>query len=187
MYVSATWWGLFRRVGVSVATSYYSNDPDEHNATTGRPSHARTRANIIRAVQLGVPVFAGIVDTGDYEQADRARRDLEALGVTRIRVDQARPFGRAAHGRPPEPSGLCGRCGTGRAAVGPDGQVSPCPMSAMLGVGNVHTAELADILGGAAMTEATTAIRAAVPAVTDCDPDGECSPGYGDSGCSPRT
>ncbi|WP_433467352.1 SPASM domain-containing protein [Spirillospora sp. CA-128828] len=68
-------------------------------------------------------------------------------------MDQVRPFGRAAHGLVPDLAGLCGRCGDGKAAVGPDGQVSPCPMSTTLGVGNVHTADLAEILAGAAMAD----------------------------------
>ncbi|TDE25239.1 radical SAM protein [Actinomadura sp. 6K520] len=187
VHVPGTWWALFQRHGVSIATSYYSDDPAEHNSITGRPSHARTRANIQSCIQLGVPLFVGIVDTGDSRRADRARRELAGLGVTRLRIDHVRPFGRAAGGRPLELSGLCGRCGSGKAAVGPMGDVSPCPMSAALSVGNVHATGLAAILGGAAMTEAAEAIRAAVPAITDCDPDGMCSPGHPGSGCSPRT
>ncbi|WP_243717726.1 radical SAM protein [Actinomadura sp. KC345] len=187
VHVPAAWWDLFQRDGVSIATSYYAADASGHNAVTGRPSHRLTRRNIVRAVQLRVPIRIGIVDTGNPHRAEDARRDLETIGVTRIRVDRVRAFGRASKSRPPEAGELCGRCGTGRASVGPTGEVSPCPMSAVLSVGNVNTTELAAILGGAAMTEATEAIRGAVPTITDCDPDGECSPGYGDSGCSPRT
>ncbi|MEU8801218.1 radical SAM protein [Spirillospora sp. NPDC048819] len=187
VHVSAAWWDLFQRDGVSIATSYYAADASGHNAVTGRPSHRLTRGNIMRAVQFGVPIRVGIVNTGDLRRAQDARCDLEKIGVTSIRIDRVRAFGRASKDLPPEPAELCGRCGTGRASIGPTGDVSPCPMSAALNVGNVNTAELAAILGGTAMTEVTEAIRDAVPAITDCDPDGECSPGYGDSGCSPRT
>lgn len=40
--VSARWWELFQCEGVSLATSYYSDRAEEHNAITGRRSHRRT-------------------------------------------------------------------------------------------------------------------------------------------------
>lgn len=186
VHVPAAWWELFQRDGMSVATSYYSDNPDEHNAITGRPSHARTRAAIARAVELGIPIRAGIiVDPGDDDRAERARRDLEALGVTRIRVDRVRAFGRAATGQEPDAAELCGRCGEGRAAIGPNGDVSPCAMSGWMSVGNVHHEPLGAIVGGAVMAEATAAIGA-VPRSGGCDPDQECSPGTPGSECNPR-
>jgi MoaA/NifB/PqqE/SkfB family radical SAM enzyme len=186
VHVPGVWWELFQHDGVRVATSYYSAQAAEHNAVTGRPSHARTRANLAKAVGLGIPLRVGII-AGDEQRADEARRELEALGVTDIRVDHVRPFGRGAAGRAPDVSGLCGRCGTGKAAIGPDGQVSPCVFSAWMGVGNVQDAPLAAILGGTAMAEANASIRSAARSSHDCDPDGECSPGSPGSGCSPRT
>ncbi|MFI0895454.1 SPASM domain-containing protein [Streptomyces sp. NPDC020983] len=105
----------------------------------------------------------------------------------------------------PDLSGLCGDCGNGKAAVGPDGTVSPCVFSTFLDVGNVRTAPLADILGGAAMTGANAVIRETVPAGGPCRPDSipcspdnaprqpcgpednaECSPGTPPSTCNPR-
>lgn len=113
MHVTDVWWDLLTRDGVSVATSYYSDDPDEHNAMTGRPSHARTRANIVKAFALGIDLRAGIVTAGAGQRVQQARRELEALGVTRIRVDHVRPYGRAAAGTSPDAAGLCGNCGVG--------------------------------------------------------------------------
>jgi MoaA/NifB/PqqE/SkfB family radical SAM enzyme len=185
--VPDAWWDRLRYPGVSVATSYYSADPQEHNSVTGRPSHARTRANIDRAVRDGVPIRVGIIDTGDPDRAARARLDLESLGVERIRVDHVRPFGRGSAGQAPDPAGLCGRCGTGRAAVGPDGTVTPCAMSTWVGVGNVRDQALADILTGTAMANATATIRSAAGSDGPCEPDEECSPGHPGSGCNPRT
>ncbi|WP_199487332.1 radical SAM/SPASM domain-containing protein [Actinomadura spongiicola] len=186
VHVSGLWWGLFQREGVSVATSYYSADPTEHDAVTRRPSHARTHANIVRAVQLGVRLRVGVIDTGDPVRAERACRDLTAIGVTRIRVDRVRAFGRAAVNQAPATAELCGRCGDGRAAVGPDGTVAPCAMSGWMSVGNVREESLAAIVGGTAMAKATTTIRA-VPRSGGCDPDQECSPGHPMSSCNPRT
>lgn len=185
VHVTPTWWALLQRDGVSVATSYYSDDPAEHNAVTGRPSHRLTRAGIVRAVRLGVPLRAGIVDTGDGQRAERARRDLEAIGVTRIKTDRVRRIGRAADGLPEQTSELCGRCGDGRASIGPTGDVTPCAMSSWMSVGNVHEAPLAAIVGGAAMAEAVASIPAA-PSDGGCDPDQECSPGTPGSGCNPK-
>nr|WP_079153043.1 SPASM domain-containing protein [Streptomyces sp. SPMA113] len=118
--------------------------------------------------------------------------------MRRINVDQIRPFGRGAQGRAPEISGLCGRCGIGRAAVGPDGRVSPCVFSAnLLDVGNVRSTPLATILGSPAMAEARASIRSVFAkgggddedkdsCDPSCDPNAECSPGYPGSECGPR-
>jgi MoaA/NifB/PqqE/SkfB family radical SAM enzyme len=175
VHVSDQWWELFQREGVKVATSYYSDRAKQHNAMTGRPSHARTRANIEKAVRLGVPLRVGII--GDDQQAiDAARLDLEALGVTRIGEDRVRPFGRGAQDQDPDPANLCGQCGTGRAAIGPDGAVSPCIMSGWMGVGNVRDSSLDAILGGTAMAEASASIRNAT-SNRNCAPHNQpCQP-----------
>ncbi|WP_243719698.1 radical SAM/SPASM domain-containing protein [Actinomadura sp. KC06] len=161
VHVTARWWDLFQRDGISVATSYYSDDPAEHNTITGRPSHRLTRANIVRAVQLGVPLRAGIIETRSGQRVAQARRDLEAIGVTRIRVDRVRRIDRAAEGQPTRTSELCGRCGDGRASVGPTGDVSPCAMASWMSVGNVREASLADIVSGTTMAQAVASITAA--------------------------
>ncbi|WP_244189992.1 radical SAM/SPASM domain-containing protein [Streptomyces hygroscopicus] len=200
--VPEAWWALLQRDGMSLATSYYSDAPEEHNKVTGRPSHARTLANIRKAVELGIPLRIGMVATAEAQRVSQARRELAALGVRRINVDHVRPFGRGARGRTPEVSGLCGRCGIGRAAVGPDGCVSPCVFSAdLLGVGNVRNTPLATILGSPAMAEARASIRSVFAkgggdgggddegkgsCDPSCDPNAECSPGYPGSECGPR-
>ncbi|MGK4908500.1 radical SAM/SPASM domain-containing protein [Streptomyces albus] len=204
VHLSAAWWTLLQRNGASLATSYYSDQADEHNVITGRPSHARTLDNIKKAVRLGIPLRVGIVATTETQRVEEARRELEGLGVKRVNVDHVRPYGRGAEGQSPDASGLCGRCGAGRASVGPDGNVSPCVFSAgLMDVGNVQDAPLGSILGGTAMSEAQGRIRSVVVARGggddddgdssggsngDCDPvgDGECSPGFPSSSCSPR-
>ncbi|MDT0307918.1 radical SAM/SPASM domain-containing protein [Streptomyces sp. DSM 44917] len=181
--VTDEWWALFQREGVTLATSYYSAEAGEHDAMTRRRSHARTRANIERAVGLGIPLRVGII--GDSRRTiDAARRDLEALGITRIGVDHIRAFGRGAREQAPDAAGLCGQCGTGRACVGPEGEVSPCVFSGWMGVGNVQDAALADILGGAAMAQANATIRSAVGAERACRPDKQdCAP---KNNCRPK-
>lgn len=46
VHVTPRLWETFSRPGVRLATSWYSDDPVEHVAITGRRSHARTRAGI---------------------------------------------------------------------------------------------------------------------------------------------
>ena len=160
VHVADRCWELFQRPGVSLATSYYSSRAGEHDAMTGRRSHARTRANIAKAVRLGIPLRAGIIGQ-DERQIQAARDDLTSLGVTRIGADRVREFGRGSGGLAPDTSNLCGRCGSGRATIGPDGQVSPCVFSTWLHVGSVLEEPLDGVLAGTAMAEANATIRQA--------------------------
>ncbi|WP_232532498.1 radical SAM/SPASM domain-containing protein [Nocardiopsis dassonvillei] len=195
VHVTDAWWALLQRPGMSLATSYYSAHPDQHNAMTGRPaSHRHTRRNLVKALNLGIPARASII-TSTGTGVEETRAELRALGVTRIGVDHVRPYGRGAQGQEPDCSGLCGACGNGRASVAPDGSVSPCVFSTWMRAGNVHTEELADILTGPGMTRARNEITAGrkdddeddghifIP----CRPDDDgCTPGVPPSKCPPR-
>ncbi|WP_323391856.1 radical SAM/SPASM domain-containing protein [Streptomyces jumonjinensis] len=177
-------WDLLQRQGVTLATSYYSDHAGEHDAMTGRRSHTRTRANIAKAVSLGIPLRAGVIVGGSAQRVAEARRDLESLGVTRIGVDHVRRFGRGAQDEAPEAASLCGRCGSGRASVGPTGDVAPCVFSGWMSAGNIRDTALADILDGAAMAEANRFIRGAVGR-GDCGPDQEPSCYPDNAPCQP--
>ncbi|GAA0434273.1 radical SAM/SPASM domain-containing protein [Streptomyces luteireticuli] len=186
VHVTDKWWALLQREGMSLATSYYSNEASKHNEVTRRPSHPRTRANIIKAIELGVPIRAGIV--GDDEQIiAAAKADLEAIGVKQIGVDRIREFGRARGGQEPDTTNLCGGCGEGRASIGPTGTVSPCVFSTWMGVGNVHADSLSSILDGPTLAEALEILRADwgkkdkdddqnKPCGPDCVPKNPCDP-----------
>ncbi len=184
-HVKDSWWELFACPGVSLATSYYSDDPGEHDAITGRPgSHARTLANIGRAVSRGVPLRAAVIELTDGQRTGQARAELEAIGVTRIRTDRVRRLGRAASAGP-EVSELCGNCGRGIAAVLPSGDVCPCVMARWLTAGNVRDTPLAAILSGPALAAATAAIpaRPSRAGSSDCAPD--CAPASDSDICPP--
>jgi CubicO group peptidase (beta-lactamase class C family) len=101
VHVSDECWQLFDHGNLSLATSYYSDRAETHNAMTGRPSHQRTRTNIARAVRRGIPLRVGIIGS-DPEVIAAAQRDLAELGVTRIGVDRVRPFGRGGLQDPPD-------------------------------------------------------------------------------------
>lgn len=139
VHVKDEWWSLFRRPGVSLATSYYSDQAAEHNAITRRDSHRKTRANIARAAELGIPLRTGIIATRPGQRIEAARADLVTLGVPSIGTDRLRHFGRGQqNGAACDVNELCGNCGDGVAAIGPDGTVTPCIMSSWMGVGNVQ-------------------------------------------------
>ncbi|MFI1582296.1 radical SAM protein [Embleya sp. NPDC020630] len=183
-HVKSSWWGTLTRNGVKLATNYYSDCAAEHDRITTRPgSYERTRANLVEAVRRGIPLRVGIVRVLDGQRVVAARRELETLGVTRIRVDRTRRIGRATLPTgSKDPTELCGRCGHGQAAVLPSGEVTPCVMSRWLTTGNVHTGDLRTILGGAAWAEAMCVIPARA-GDDPCDPD--CKPASDGGDCSP--
>nr|WP_055414249.1 MULTISPECIES: radical SAM/SPASM domain-containing protein [Streptomyces] len=183
-YVKPDWWGTLARDGVKLATSYYSDRAEEHDAITTRPgSYERTRANIAEAVRRGIPLRVGIVSVLPVQRVSEARQELEALGVTKIRTDRTRRLGRASRpGAGADAAELCGRCGHGQAAVLPSGEVTPCVMSRWLTTGNVRDHGLAAILGGKAWAEALRVIPVRADAAP-CDPD--CKPALDGGDCSP--
>ncbi|MGH3950947.1 MAG: radical SAM protein, partial [Pseudonocardiaceae bacterium] len=73
VHVTDEHWAAFGQPGVSLATSYYSDDPDEHTAITGRPSHPRTKANIAEAQRRGIPLRVGVIDVGRDQRVEQAR------------------------------------------------------------------------------------------------------------------
>lgn len=143
-------WPVLRQRGVTLATSYYSDQAAEHEAITRhRGSYAKTKANIVRSVAYRIPVRAGIVQVRDDQRVAQAEAELYALGVGQVRFDRVRAIGRGAGPRADthQLTELCGHCARGRAAVMPNGEVAGCVMSgAMATAGNVRTSSLADIL-----------------------------------------
>ncbi|WP_372988823.1 radical SAM/SPASM domain-containing protein [Mycobacteroides salmoniphilum] len=185
VHVPASIWPLLERPGVSLATSYYSDDPTEHNAVTGRNSHARTRANIEEAIRRGITVRGGVVEMKADQRAGQAVVELGMLGVENVRVDHNRGVGR---GRTPDTSQLCGKCTSGRVAISPSGEVWPCVFSRWLPIGNVLEQAINDVLNSvdAEQTRAeldqefTQRRRTRTPRM--CGPNGKCNP---DDDCDP--
>ncbi|KOG87880.1 hypothetical protein ADK38_22910 [Streptomyces varsoviensis] len=177
VHIRPSMWRAFTRHGVTLATSYYSDDAAVHEKVTGgRGSYGRTKANIAEAVQRGIPLRVGIIhvlDGPDGQNTDGARAELRRLGVTgEIGVDRVRAIGNGGTTRldAGAPAELCGRCGTDRAAVGPDGIVTPCVMARWMAAGDQP---LAEILSGPEWAGRMAAIPRAA---------GSCAPGA----CTPR-
>lgn len=175
--VAPAWWTLLEHPGVTLATSYYSDDPAEHDQITGRRgSHARTLANIAEAMRREIPIRAGIVSVLDGQRVEQASRQLRAMGVRHVVADRLRRVGRGAARTMPSVAELCGWCGCSRAAVSPTGDVSPCVIGRWLVAGNVSRQPLGEILNGPSWT----ACMAAIPPRTQggCPPHngGDCDP-----------
>ncbi|MER6913999.1 radical SAM protein [Streptomyces sp. NPDC000594] len=182
--VRAAHWTLYEHPRVDLATSYYSDNPAEHDRITGRPgSHAATWDNVAEAVRRGIKVTVGIVDLGGGQRVAQARAEMEALGVHDVHVDRVRAVGHAAAGRLPTTSALCGRCGHGKAAILPDGTIAPCELARFLPGGSVKNATLASVLASDRWARVTTSIpyRAeGEPCGPDCSPNKDtCGPGKG--------
>jgi MoaA/NifB/PqqE/SkfB family radical SAM enzyme len=182
--VTPALWELFELPGVSLAASWYTSNREEHAAITGgHDTWRQTRANVARTVKLGIPIRVGMVDgIVPGQRTDGGERELRELGVSDIGRDRLREFGR---GTVAAPSQACGRCGHGRAAVLPDGTVTPCPMTRFLATGNVRETSLGKALE--AMPGATTGLPRPVRA---CDPDDDnddipCSPLCTPNACKP--
>ncbi|MFE7116609.1 radical SAM/SPASM domain-containing protein [Streptomyces sp. NPDC057654] len=175
-------WRLFAHPHLGLACSYYSDDAAEHDTITGRPgSHAKTRDHIIEAVRRGIPVKVGVIHIHEGQRAEQARAEMQALGVEEVHVDGVRAVGNASSTAVPSTSALCGRCGHGKAAILPDGQVAPCEIGRFLTAGSVKHTSLASVLSSSRWAKATA--RVPLPAPTACKPS-DCEPAASD-GCSP--
>ncbi|MFK0154629.1 radical SAM/SPASM domain-containing protein [Streptomyces sp. NPDC090493] len=193
-------WTLFSRPQVSLGTSYYSDDPAEHDAITGRAgSHDSTRANIVEAVRRGIPVKVGIIRMRDGQRTEQALAEMRSLGVARVHVDRVRAVGNAAKtALLPSTSELCGRCAEGKAAILPDGTVAPCVLGRFLPAGSVKTGSLADVFAGQQWARVAASIPrrggncvpdTCTPKEDSCQPSPgvmtACNPDQDGSDCSP--
>ncbi|WP_156727491.1 radical SAM protein [Streptomyces apocyni] len=203
VHVRPSMWRTFERTGVSLATSYYSDNAAEHEQITGgRGSYARTKANIVEAIRRGIPLRASLVHVLDGQAVDGARAELRRLGVAgEIRLDRVRAIGNGdsvsvtLH----DPAELCGRCGTDRAAISPDGVVTPCVMSRWLTAGSIQTQTLAEILNGPEWADRMAVIPrrsgggcvpdSCTPREDSCQPSSgvvtACNPDQDGSDCAP--
>ena len=67
-------------------------------------------------------------------------------------------------------------CGHHRAAVLPNGSVTPCPLTRWMKAGNVTSTPLADILGIVTQMATTLPVRDRKCVPEECPPDWKCQP-----------
>lgn len=183
VHITPELWELFSQPGMFLGTSWYSAEPAAHARITGsKSSYARTRANIAEAVRRGIPVRAAIVEITDGQDIRQAEAELRRLGVTDIRTRPSQRVGRAARdGAGQDIAELCGNCGLDRAAITPDGRLTPCVVARWLDCGNVRDTPLPELLSGPAWQHTLSIVpRRDLNAFTpDCPPasDGnDCPP-----------
>jgi MoaA/NifB/PqqE/SkfB family radical SAM enzyme len=186
VHVTPQLWEAFSQPGVALGTSWYAADSGTHAKVTGsRGSFARTRASIVEAVRRGIPVRAAVVEVIEGQGAEEAAAELRRLGVADIRIRRAQGVGRAANGTPGQDvAELCGHCGLGRAAVLPDGQVTPCVIGRWLICGNVRETSLAQILSAQEWERTITSVPRPGD-IRDCGPD--CPPASDGNDCPPAS
>ena len=169
-------WEAFVLPGVSLATSWYSDDPVEHAGIVGGSTRAywRTLANIGLAVGLGIPVRAGLISFSDQQRVEQARAQLARLGIVDTGVDHVRGVGRGAAGQQPNVNALCGQCADGKLAILPTGDAYPCVFSRwpQMLAGNVRQQTLEQIVTGTPLTTTRTQLQTAFGGRTqrDCQP-----------------
>ncbi|MEU8972612.1 radical SAM protein [Streptomyces monashensis] len=177
-HVRDDWWELFTHDRVTLATSYYSDDPTEHDKITGKAgSYTRTRSNIREAVRRGATVRAGIVDILPGQHVAEARAQLESMGVKRITTDRVRAVGRAMlPGQSPTLDEMCGRCTRGRAAILPNGDLAGCVLSRNFPAGNVRETRLAELFRGRPWADLSASIPPLRASACPPDDSGDCDP-----------
>lgn len=157
------------QLGVRFAFSFYSHDPERHDAMTRVPgSQGRTASAIERAVRSGAGVRVAIIALDDDPgHLERTRAFLAALGVKpgAIGADRVRLVGRGeetgftgawapgtgqgAHGGGPSAGGDGPRLTwPGKLCVSYTGQVYPCIFSRWLPLGDIRRQSLREILDG---------------------------------------
>ncbi|HLH84507.1 MAG TPA: radical SAM protein [Trebonia sp.] len=183
-HVGPALWELFETPGVRLATSWYTSDRLEHKQITGRDTFRQTLANIEEAVRREISLRVGLI-TGILpgQHAAEGEELLRARGVDNVGTDRLREFGR---GTIPDPSQACGNCGHHRAAVLPDGSVTPCPLTRWMTAGTVLGTPLADILGDVMELASTLPAWGRKRTPEEWPPDWmqPCPP---DLGCRPAT
>ncbi|MFD4537559.1 radical SAM protein [Kitasatospora sp. NPDC058397] len=182
-HITPELWETFASRNVSLATSYYSDQGDDHDAVTKtRGSHRKTRSNVERAVSLGIPIRGGVIAVNPGQRTVQAATDLLSLGLTEVGGDRTRAFGRASRGVQPKVSDLCGHCAHEKCAVLPSGDVVPCVLGRFMPVGNVLEMSLADIWSGERLAAALAEIERKCDKAQACPPPqflpmcGPCQP-----------
>jgi radical SAM protein with 4Fe4S-binding SPASM domain len=142
IHITPEMWEVFHTRPVSLATSFYSVYPNNHdNITTRSGSHERTLTHIKKALALYIPIRVSIIEIAPNQDVAATEQMLRSLGIDNIGIDKVRGVGRGAAGTPrARPvDALCGQCAMARATVDPEGWVYPCVFSRWLKIGNVRT------------------------------------------------
>ncbi|RBQ17925.1 radical SAM protein [Spongiactinospora rosea] len=185
VHVTPVMWETFRLPGVRLATSYYSDQADEHRTITRRPSLRATTKNIARAREFGIPLRAGVINVLHRQRVGQAAAVLELLGVSDIGYDDLREVGRGIRESGPGIGQLCGNCGDRQVAISPTGEVWPCVFARWLPAGDVHRSSLPAILVSETFGQIMSDLRREFGERPACSPKKPCRPDPCSPDCSP--
>lgn len=186
VHITPSLWDLFSETGVSLATSWYSDNASEHAAITNRRSFELTKASIAEAVRREIPLRVGIIGVQEGQRVDQAKQLLIDMGVdeNKIGYDNLRQVGRGVRDAQPGPDQLCGHCADGVLAVSPSGDVWPCVFSRWMTVGNVLEQSLSELIAGQEVARAREQLKDFfIHMGSDNDDDDDCWP---DTKCKPK-
>lgn len=191
----------FKRNRAHVATSFYSEKPDVHDAITRRTGSWKLTVDGIQAIlAAGLRLRVGVIDSAhNHEDVVAAMEFVSALGVSEVGVDRERGVGRSrlrdrtVHEERYDQ--LCGQCWKGRLCITSTGDTFPCVFARASSLGNVTSTQLQDILGRAKLLDFRTKVRSMVigNAESSCfpndpNPPAPCTPSdCQPSRCSPYT
>lgn len=179
-------WELFKWGRVSLATSWYSDQAEDHERVTNRRSFVSTKNNIRKAISLGIPIRVGVIGVHENQRVKEARQMLIDLGVNEknIGYDDLRQVGRGVRNSDPSFDQLCGNCANGVLAVSPNGVVWPCVFSRWIPLGNVLNQTLSEIIASKVVRDKCKELKQFFQSkgLWPCEP--KCSPRCSPS-CSP--
>lgn len=189
---------VFCRYNVSIATSFYSYDPQIHDdITRQKGSFERTVTNMKRILDSGLELRAAIIEMEqNKEDLSKTWEFLEDMGVKNIGKDHIRSIGRADSDNCSDMGQLCGNCAGDILSIGPDGTVAPCIMSKKWSVGSVLETPLSNLVQSEKLFNVRQQIADAMPEeftaqCTPCAPNSpncqpNCSPSASCTPCSPN-
>jgi MoaA/NifB/PqqE/SkfB family radical SAM enzyme len=200
-HITQSLWKLFQEFNISLATSFYSLHPNIHDQITQNKSQKNTLDNIEEALKRGLNLRVGIIEMLPEQDVSETEIMLRQLGVEKLGKDRLRGIGRGSsqlNTADCSVDELCGSCGSGNAAIDPDGNIYPCVFSRWLNVGNVQDRSLTEVLFGKQMIHTKNILnqRFAVrqltfPNASVCDPlcrPFNCYPtGCNPADCNPKT
>jgi MoaA/NifB/PqqE/SkfB family radical SAM enzyme len=142
---------LFKENDIKVATSFYSYNPETHDAITNtKNSYQKTIQGIIKIIASGIKLRVAIIQMDiNHHDIEMSKSLLRCLGVRNITVDRERSVGRGknnVHEKSSILDDVCGNCWNGRLCVTSNGDVFPCIMSRSTKVGNALQSDIAEIL-----------------------------------------
>lgn len=147
----------FKKLGISVAFSLYSFQPDTHDKITQKKgSWKKTVENVKTLVSEGIPLRTGVILMEENKSHYEKTADfLKKLGVESVGSDYVRPTGRGkelsdSHDASFQDASLLPLSGDGifkrKIVVAPDGEIYPCILTRDISMGNVYDTPLGDIV-----------------------------------------